>query len=123
MVKDKTIDTLDGKETKRNAQSLELNGVNYRTDKVLVKVARQHCKLVREGTRRIHRSPFSKEKRLSIALEYLTKHGAMKVADYMALTGLSRTTATLELQEFRKDTTSGIDYIGRGSAKVYVKRS
>ena len=40
----------------------------------------------------------------------------------MELTGLSRTAATLELQEFRRDTTSGIDFIGQGSAKVYVKR-
>jgi hypothetical protein len=47
----------------------------------------------------------------------------MKVANYMELTGLSRTAATLELQEFRRDITSGIDFIGRGSAKVYVKRA
>ena len=59
---------------------------------------------------------------MSLALEYLEKHGAMKIANYMALTGLSRTAATLELQEFRQDKSSGIDFIGRGSAKVYVKR-
>lgn len=56
------------------------------------------------------------------SLGYLEKHGSMKVANYMEMTGLSRTAATLELQEFRRDTTSGIDFIGRGSAKVYVKR-
>ena len=56
------------------------------------------------------------------SLGYLEKHGAMKVANYMEMTGLSRTAATLELQEIRRDTTSGIDFIGRGSAKVYVKR-
>lgn len=121
--KDKEMDTLDGTETKRNARSLCLKGVNYRADKALIKKARQHCELEREGTRRIHRSPYTKEQRLALALDYLTKHGAMKVADYMALTGLSRTTATLELQEFRRDATSGIDFIGRGSAKVYVKKA
>ena len=119
---DKEPDTLDGKESKRNAQSLELKGVNYRADKALVKKAKQHCKLEREGTHRIHRSSYTKEERLGLALEYLEKHGAMKVADYVELTGLSRTAATLELQEFRRDTASGIDFIGRGSAKVYVKR-
>lgn len=120
---DKELDTLDGNETKRNARSLQLKGVNYRADKELIKKASQHCKLEREGIARIHRSPYSKEERLTLALEYLEKHGAMKIANYMELTGLSRTAATLELQEFRRDTTSGIDFIGRGSAKVYVKRA
>lgn len=120
---DKELDTLDGNETKRNARSLQLKGVNYRADKELIKKASQHCKLEREGIARIHRSPYSKEERLTLALEYLEKHGAMKVANYMEMTGLSRTAATLELQEFRRDITSGIDFIGRGSAKVYVKRA
>ena len=120
---DKELDTLDGNETKRNARSLQLKGVNYRADKELIKKASQHCKLEREGIARIHRSPYSKEERLTLALEYLEKHGAMKVANYMELTGQSRTAATLELQEFRRDITSGIDFIGRGSAKVYVKRA
>lgn len=119
----KELDTLDGNETKRNARSLQLKGVNYRADKELIKKARRHCKLEREGIARIHRSPYTKEERLTLALEYLEKHGAMKVANYMELTGLSRTAATLELQEFRRDITSGIDFIGRGSAKVYVKRA
>ena len=119
---DKELDTLDGNETKRNARSLRLKGVNFRADKELVKKARKDCQLQREGTARIHRSPYTKEQRLNLALEYLEKHGAMKIADYMELTGLSRTAATLELQKFRRDMNSGIDFIGRGSAKVYVKR-
>lgn len=119
---DKEPDTLDGKEQKRNAQSLRLKGVNYRADKALIKKASRHCKLERGETRRIHRSPYTKEERLGLALDYLEKHGAMKVTDYVELTGLSRTTATMELQEFRRDATSGIDFIGRGSAKVYIKR-
>jgi hypothetical protein len=47
----------------------------------------------------------------------------MRVVEYMELTGLSRAKATLELKEFRQDASSGITYIGRGSAKVYVKAS
>ena len=39
---DKKPDTLDGNETKRNAQSLRLNGVNLRADKALVKVVAIH---------------------------------------------------------------------------------
>lgn len=119
---DKEMDTLEGIEPKRNSRSLQLNGVNFRADKELIKKARKDCKLHREGIARIHRSPYSKEERLTLALKYLEQHGAMKVADYMEFTGLSRTVATLELQDFRRDPSSGIDFIGRGSAKVYVRK-
>ena len=109
--------------------SVTLNGIGtfkatigLEEDKELIKKARKDCKLQREGIARIRRSPYSKEERLALALDYLDKHGAMRIADYMELTGLARTAATLELQEFRQDMTSGIDFIGRGSAKVYVKR-
>ena len=53
----------------------------------------------------------------------LEEKGAMRVVEYMELTGLSRTKATLELKEFRQDASSGITFIGRGSTKVYVKDS
>ena len=116
------MDTFDGDDTKRNARSLRLTGINYRADKTLIKRANQHCKLERAGESRLHHTPYSKEERLKLAQQYLEKHGAMRVADYMKLTGLSRTKATLELKEFRQDDSSGISYIGRGSAKVYVKK-
>lgn len=119
---DKKIDTLDGNDSKRNARSLKLNGVNYRADKNLIKEAGKRCSLKRAGVMRLHRSPYTKEERLKLALNHLEKQGAMQITDYMNLTGLSRTTATLELQEFRNDPSSGIDFIGRGSSKVYIKR-
>ena len=119
--KDKEMDTFDSDETKRNARSLRLKGINYRVDKVLVREANKHCKLERAGESRLHHSPYSKEERLKLALQYLEKNGAMRVADYMELTGLSRTKATLELKEFRQDTSTGITFVGRRSTIVYVK--
>ena len=121
LAEDKEMDTFDGDETKRNARSLRLTGINYRADKVLIREANRHCKLERAGESRLHHSPYTKEERLKLALQYLEEHGAMRVAEYMELTGLSRTKATLELKEFRQDLSSGITFIGRGSAKVYVK--
>ena len=118
---DKEMDTFDGDETKRNARSLRLTGINYRADKSLIKQANRHCKLERAGESRLHHTPYSKEERLKLAHQYLEEHGAMRVVEYMELTGLSRTKATLELKEFRQDASSGITFIGRGSAKVYVK--
>ena len=118
---DKVMDTFEGDETKRNARSLRLTGINYRADKELVKKSNCHCKLERAGESRLHRSPYTREERLQLALQYLSEHGAMRVAEYMELTGLSRTKAAMELKAIRQDASSGITFIGRGSAKVYVK--
>ena len=118
---DKEMDTFEGDETKRNARSLQLTHIQYRADKSLVKEANRRCKLERAGESRLHHTPYTKEERLKLAHQYLEEHGAMRVVEYMELTGLSRTKATLELKEFRQDTSSGITFVGRGSAKVYVK--
>ena len=120
---DKEMDTFDGNDTKRNARSLRLTGINYRADKSLIKKANRHCKLERAGEARLHHTPYSKEERLKLAHQYLEEHGAMRVVEYMELTGLSRTKATMELKEFRQDASTGITFLGRGSAKVYVKAS
>ena len=120
---DKEMDTFDGDDTKRNARSLRLTGINYRADKDLIKRANRHCKLERAGESRLHHTPYSKEERLKLAQQYLAEHGAMRVVEYMELTGLSRTKATLELKEFRQDASTGITFLGRGSSKVYVKAS
>lgn len=119
--KDKEMDGFDEGETKRNARSLRLTGINYRADKELIKNANHHCKLERAGEARLHHSPYSQEERLKMALQYLEIHGAMRVVDYMNLTKLSRTKAAMELKGFGEDASSGITFIGRGSAKVYVK--
>ena len=118
---DKEMDTINGDETKRNARSLHLNGVNFQADKKLVRNARHHCKLEREGIIRVKRSPCTKEERLQKALEYLEEHGALKVSQYMELTGQAHTTAACELRAFSRDASSGIVSVGRGSAVVYVK--
>lgn len=119
--RDKEMDSFEEDETKRNARSLQLTGINFRADKTLVREANRRCRLERYGESRIRKSPYSKEQRLQLALEFLEKNGAMHIADYMELTGLSRTTATLELKAFRQDPASGISFVGRGSNKVYVK--
>ena len=121
--RDKEMDSFEEDETKRNARSLQLTNINFRADKNLIKEANSHCDLERYGESRLRKSPYSKEERLLLALEYLEKNGVMHIADYMKLTGLSRTTATLELKVFRQDSASGITFVGRGSNKVYVKKT
>ncbi len=117
----KEMDTIDGNESKRNARSLFLNGVNFLADKKLVRNANRHCKLERAGIVRVHRSPYNREERLQKALEYLEENKVLKVGQYMDLTGLAHTTAACELRAFSRNASSGIVSVGRGSAVVYIK--
>ena len=114
--------TLDGDEVKRNAQSLEVKGVSYRADNELVKRTRSHCRLERGGTARVNRSPYTKAERLQRAKIFLSDgaHPCMKLSDYVELTHLSRTSASLELRAFAADPQSGIAAIGRTTHRVYI---
>lgn len=118
----KEQDTFYGEEVKRNAKSLEVKNVTFRSDKELVKEVSRRCDLKRAGVFQIHRSKYNKEERLKLALDYLSSHSVMRIQDYVELTGLSRTSATLELKEFRENPESGITTSGRGTTKVYIKR-
>ena len=118
----KEQDTFDDDEPKRNAQSIEVKGVNFRADKALVKDIRVQCRLERGKESRLHRSPYTREERLARALAFMEEHTVLRVPDYVRLTGLSRTTASLELRELCQDPTSGMRSMGQRASKVYIKR-
>ena len=119
--RNKEMDGLEEGNPQLNAQSLEVDGVNYRADKTFVRKVNRNCSLERGGTHRLHQSPYSREERLALAQQYLEKNNLMRVGDYASLTGLSHTKATKELQEFRRDATTGITVSGLGKNIVYVK--
>jgi len=118
----KEQDTFDADESKRNAQSIEVKGVNFRADKALVKDIRVQCRLERGKESRLHRSPYTRDERLTRALAFIEEHTVLRVPDYVKLTGLSRTTASFELRELCQDPTSGIRSMGQRASKVYIKR-
>lgn len=118
----KEMDTIDGNETKRNAQSLCVDGVNFKADKELVKQVSIKCELERSHVSRLRKSPYSREERVALALKFIEENGFMRLIDYVQLTRLSRSTACRELMELCADKSSGIDTVGRRTHKVYVKR-
>lgn len=119
---DKEVDTFDGEDPKRNARSIEVQDVNFKVDKQLVQAIDQRCHLRRGGISRLRQSPYSEQERLALALQFIDTNKLLRVTDYMQLTGLGRTKATQELRHFCSDLQSGLDFIGRGSHKVYVRR-
>ena len=111
----------DGSGARRNAASIEVSGVHFRVDKELVRELRRNCRLERSPEqRRLCRPTYSPQERLALAQAYLRRHPVMRVADYAALTGLSRTTAGQELRRWVQTEGSGIGAQGMASHRVYV---
>lgn len=118
-------DDIDGSEPKRNATTLEVDGVNYRPDKMLVMNTNRLCNLTKGSVNRLHRSPHTKEERLQMAVDYLSdpSHPIMRLKDYIRLTGISRTQASIELKEYRSRPDAKIEYVGKGAGLVYVRKN
>ncbi|MGL4519770.1 MAG: DNA-binding protein [Phocaeicola sp.] len=116
----KELDGLEEKATQLNARSLQLDGVNYRAARSLLADANRVCKLERGEVCRLQPSPYSREERLQLAVNYLQQHPFMRIADYMELTKQSRFVATKELMAFREQEGAPLTTTGRGGSKLYV---
>ena len=105
-----------------NAKTIMVKGVSYRADKGLIDNTQRKCTLVKGGESRIMKSRYTLEERIEKGKEYLRKHMFMRVPDYARITGLSRSTATIELRRLAEDPKSGIASRGEHSQKLYVLR-
>ncbi len=119
----KQMEEMEEGSTKRNAQSICVNDINFKPAKRLIKRTNEECELERGGTNKLHRSPYTKEERLKLAQEFLENNLFMRVRDYITLTKLSRTAASMELREFSQQPDSGIGWTGSGSSKLYIKKA
>ncbi len=123
MRRGKQMEAMEEGSTKRNAQSICVNDINFKPAKKLIKRTNEECELERGGTNKLHRSPYTKEERLKLAQEFLENNPFMRVRDYITLTKLSRTAASMELREFSQQPDSGIGWTGSGSSKLYIKKA
>ncbi len=123
MRRGKQMEAMEEGSTKRNAQSICVNDINFKPAKKLIKRTNEECELERGGTNKLHRSPYIKEERLKLAQEFLENNPFMRVRDYITLTKLSRTAASMELREFSQQPDSGIGWTGSGSSKLYIKKA
>lgn len=109
--------------TRRNARSIRVRGVNFRADKELVSASDDGLELKRTVDIPIRTAKTADPaSRLASAHRYLDEHAFMTVADYRALTGLAITAARMELRRLSEEEASGIRSVGRAPHRVYVKR-
>lgn len=114
----------DGADAKYNARNLTVDGVRYKADKGLVTDIALQCDLRKGGESHLRRSPYSREERKQMALEYLADpaHPMMRLADYALLTHLSRSAASRELRELCMEEDSPLKASGRLSSMVIIRR-
>ena len=118
----KERETGEKNDTRRNAQSIIVGGVRFRPEKKFVRNINRQCEFVR-SQRKFKRSSqkYTPAQRLEMAQEYLDSHPYLRVADYVAITGLRPTAASKELRQWSNQPDSGIGSSGRGTHKVYIK--
>ena len=115
-------DAFEEGERTHNAKSIMVTGVSYRADNDLIRNTSRKCVLKRGGESRLRKPKFTLEERIQKARDFLEKNMFMRVPDYVRLTGLSRTAASMELCKLVLDPTSGITSKGQRSQKYYVLR-
>ena len=108
-------------QTKRNAQSVCVKSILFKPLKDFVDELDKETQLERGDTKMIKRSSYSLEERKQLALDYLNENTWIRPADYAKLTGLSLSSARVELRELSEQEGSGVTHQGRGSHKLYVK--
>ena len=120
---DKERETGEADSTRRNARSIVVGSINFRAEKSLIHNTNYNCDLER-SQQKLRRSSqkYTPEERLERAKQYLTGHPYMTVRNYVQLTGLRPTTASVELRKWAENPESGITTSGRGTHKVYIQR-
>ncbi len=118
---DEETEDFDGNGKRVNAKRIGVRGVNFRPDKQMVRDIGLHCKLRKGYESANNRSPYTREQRVQMALDFLAEHHFMRVKDYAEMTLLPHSTAANELRDFCIQPT-GITSEGRGNTKVYVMR-
>lgn len=108
-----------------NARRIRVRDVHFKAQRKWVRnidlQCSRHLHRDEQGERNIHCPASTREERIKLALGYIREHGFMRLADYVSLSGLSRTTASRELHVLSDDKSVPIVARGRLSHKVYVE--
>lgn len=119
---DKEREEADGDATHRNAQSIFVGKINFQAEKELVYKTNRHCTLRRAPWKSVRSSQkYTAGQRLEIARKHLEAHPFLTVRTYCQLTGLLRSSGTVELRKLSHTPGTGIGFSGIGSHRVYIK--
>ena len=96
--------------------------INFQAEKELVYKTNRHCTLRRAPWKPVRSSQkYTAGQRLEIARKHLEAHPFLTVRTYCQLTGLLRSSGTVELRKLSHTPGTGIGFSGFGSHRVYIK--
>ena len=105
-----------------DVKDVYVKGIHFLPDVEWLRRLRNETELQRiKGTDTLRQMDTTIEERRQKALAYLEENPFLRVATYAWLTGLNRTKANQELNQFCEDPDSGITSQGIRNQKVYIK--
>ncbi len=118
-------ETENGETIEENANTkyrhVKAKTVNFRVDQKLMNEINSENTFEKGESAEVSPTPFSREQRLQHALEFIDKHGSIRLQEYANLNRLSRTQASRELAQWVSNPTSGIKASGSGPLKCWVR--
>lgn len=118
--KGKEMDSLEGNDPKRNAQSIKVDGIDVSINRKFVEKVDKMAHIEYGGTVRLRQKVYTKPQRLEKAKEHIRRYGFIRIFDYMNLVNVSHTQAVVELREFANDPETHIARQGRKASLMYV---
>ena len=111
-------------EPKTKYRHICIKGINFKPDAELLVDMNREATFDKVETDVVvpRKGSLSRDERVAKAKAIIDKNGFMTLSDYVVATGLSRTSASLDLKELVADPTSGIMSRGSHSHKVWIKR-
>lgn len=112
------------KEPKTKYRHICIKGINFKPDAELLANMNREATFDKVETDVVvpRKGSLSRDERVERAKAVIDKNGFMTLSDYVVATGLSRTSASLDLKELVADPTTGIMSRGSHSHKVWVRR-
>lgn len=122
---DASTGSTDDIDAPHKTRDLCVTDINFRASKQMIRAVDERCDLQRSGESRLHKSPYSRDERIRLALGFIDNSPmhAMRLADYAAITGMSPSSASRDLSAICSDPASGICSTGRrGPTRMFVRR-
>ena len=112
----------EGKEAKEKYNHIYIKDINFKPDPELLAALNKEANFERSEmeVKSPKKSELNLEERIAKAKAAIKEKGFITLNDYVRITGLRRTAASLDLKKITASPTSGIKENGAGSHKVWV---
>lgn len=116
---------MKSEDDKMTYRKVTVKDMNFKAAPEIIKALKRKTDLERDmgGVSRLYKKKYTQEERIARTTAWMEKHGFITLQEYANLNNLSRTTASLELKKLTHVEDAPFDYKGRGSHKIWIKKS